>query len=115
MAVSHREQAEALDRRMRTLKKKIEETEDIFQKKKAGEALEPNQLTKLGTRKTREEELADLEKQRRNVLVAGGAELCQAFGVCSNCGVPAHEARLFQKNSLTDWVYCLTNYAVNCS
>jgi hypothetical protein len=44
-------QVEALDRRMRTLKKKIDETDAIFQKKKAGEALEPNQLTKLGTRK----------------------------------------------------------------
>ena len=87
-----REDAEALDRRMRTLRKKIAETDAIFQKKKAGETLEQNQLTKLGSRKEREAELAGLEKQRRDVLVAGGAELCRAFGVCSNCGVAGHEA-----------------------
>jgi hypothetical protein len=39
-----KEEVEALDRRMRTLRKKIEETDDIFQRKKAGDALEPNQV-----------------------------------------------------------------------
>ena len=86
------EAVEALDRRLRTLKKKIEETDSILQRKKEGEVLEPNQLTKLGTRKTREEEMAELEKKRRELLVAGGADVCKSFGVCSNCGVKGHDA-----------------------
>ena len=89
---SNKDEVEALDRRMRTLRKKIEETDAIFQRMKTGETLEPNQLTKLSTRRQREEELASSERKRREILVAGGMELCKSFGVCSNCGTPGHDS-----------------------
>lgn len=63
------------------------------QRKKAGDALEQNQLAKLSTRKAREDELKDLERKRRDLLVAAGPEVCASFGVCSNCGIPAHDAK----------------------
>lgn len=43
----------------------------LLERKKCGEVLEGNQLAKIGSKKEREEEVAGLEKQRREKLLAG--------------------------------------------
>ena len=34
-----------------------------------------------------------MERKKRDILVAAGPDLCETFGVCANCGVPAHDAK----------------------
>jgi len=63
---------EALDKRAHNLRRKIQETDALLERKRAGEALEANQLAKLGARREREAELDALQGQRRELLVSGG-------------------------------------------
>ena len=67
----------ALDKRALNLRRKIQETDALLERKRAGEELEPNQVAKLRIRREREEELDSLSRQRRELLVAGGCVVGQ--------------------------------------
>ena len=67
----------ALDKRALNLRRKIQETDALLERKRAGEELEPNQVAKLRIRREREEELDSLSRQRREHLVAGGCVVGQ--------------------------------------
>jgi hypothetical protein len=68
---------DALDKRALNLRRKIQETDALLERKRAGEELEPNQVAKLRIRREREEELDSLSRQRRELLVAGGCVVGQ--------------------------------------
>jgi len=65
------------DKRALNLRRKIQETDALLERKRAGEELEPNQVAKLRIRREREEELDSLSRQRRELLVAGGCVVGQ--------------------------------------